>query len=311
MSVPAGWACGRKKGKHIMARTSRIKRTGIGGARYHLISRTNNRAFLFGDAKVKDMLIDSLRRAAVFSGIHLHAYTGMDNHFHIVCKVTRSGEKVSEAEILRRVEVLKGPEAAQDLADQLASARALAASSASPVGDPAESILDRYRARMNDISQFVKTFKEHFDIRFKREHPYYGSIWAGRFTSTIIDSDRYLANVIRYVFFNPVRAGIVTRVRDYRWSFVESSCFLQHSEGSVPPGTGTGPNGEGADPVEAVRRPQLSDGKVYGSIEFVVEVIRACRSGFHAKQVGAHAVRGVGGYATHGYRIGDSGNGAY
>ena len=286
-----------------MARTSRIKRTGIGSARYHLISRTNNRAFLFGDAKVKDMLIDSLRRAAVFCGVHLHAYTGMDNHFHIVCTVTRTGEKVSEAEILRRVEVLKGPQAVEDLADQLASARALAASSDSLAADPAEAILDRYRARMNDVSQFIKTFKEHFDIRFKKEHPYYGSIWAGRFTSTLVESDRYLANVIRYVLFNPVRAGIVTRASDYRWSFAESTCFSQHSEGSVPPGAGSVPGGEGADPVEAKRRTQLSNGKVYGSIEFVVEVIRECRSGFHAKRVGAHAVRGVGGYATHGYRL--------
>ena len=52
-----------------MARTARVKRRGNGITDYHLMSRTNNRQFLFDAPVIKDKIIDSLRRAAEFSGV--------------------------------------------------------------------------------------------------------------------------------------------------------------------------------------------------------------------------------------------------
>jgi putative transposase len=45
-----------------------------------------------------------------------------------------------------------------------------------------------------------------------------GTLWEGRFKSTIIDSDRYLMACHRYIEANPVRAGMVLHPRDHRWS---------------------------------------------------------------------------------------------
>ena len=45
-----------------------------------------------------------------------------------------------------------------------------------------------------------------------------GTLWEGRHKSCLIDSDRYLLTCYRYVELNPVRARIVTRPGDYRWS---------------------------------------------------------------------------------------------
>ena len=45
-----------------------------------------------------------------------------------------------------------------------------------------------------------------------------GSIWQGRFRSSIIMSERYLYAAIRYVERNPVRAGIVKRAEDFKFS---------------------------------------------------------------------------------------------
>ena len=70
-----------------MARTTRLKRTGAGVAYYHLMSQTNDKKFLFEKGKMKTALVDALKRAAAFSGIILEAYVGMNNHFHVVCKV--------------------------------------------------------------------------------------------------------------------------------------------------------------------------------------------------------------------------------
>ena len=72
-----------------MARSKRIKETAAGVAFYHVTSRANNRQFLFSSPKTKDALVDALKRAAAFSGVGLEAYAIMDNHVHVVARVTR------------------------------------------------------------------------------------------------------------------------------------------------------------------------------------------------------------------------------
>jgi len=44
-----------------------------------------------------------------------------------------------------------------------------------------------------------------------------GHLWQGRFASYVLD-DHYLMAAARYVEMNPVRAHLVRRARDYRWS---------------------------------------------------------------------------------------------
>jgi putative transposase len=45
-----------------------------------------------------------------------------------------------------------------------------------------------------------------------------GSLWEGRFKSSLVDSQRYVLACYRYIELNPVRAGIVRQPSDYRWS---------------------------------------------------------------------------------------------
>ena len=44
-----------------------------------------------------------------------------------------------------------------------------------------------------------------------------GSLWEGRFKSMVMD-EPYVHMAVRYVERNPVRAGMVKRAQDYRWS---------------------------------------------------------------------------------------------
>jgi hypothetical protein len=48
-----------------------------------------------------------------------------------------------------------------------------------------------------------------------------GHLWQGRFFSCIVD-ERHLYACIRYVENNPVRAGLVRRAEEYRWSSAAS-----------------------------------------------------------------------------------------
>ena len=265
-----------------MARTSRVKKTENGTAHYHLMSRANDRRFLFDKGCVKDSLIDALKRAAEFSGIGLEAYAGMGNHFHVVCTVVRTDEKVPEKELLRRVRVLKGVKAAERLSDRWRSFRESGGEAL------AEAEQDRLRLRMNDISEFMKTFKEVFNIRFKRERDYDGSIWSGRFKSTLIEDGKYLETCRRYVYLNPVRAGIVSRALDYAWCWIAPSDLM--FAGSVP------------DKWLMRRVAQIEAGKIFGSVRFVMEAVSMLLGRFRSRRVVARAVGDLG-YATHGWRL--------
>ena len=278
-SVDAG-SVGRKDYK--MARPARIKKSNNGTARYHLMSRTNDRRFLFEKGRIKTQLVDALKRAAAFSGVELEAYVAMDNHFHIVCKVVRGGEELTECELLRRVAALKGEQAAAELAEHWKELRDIGMDSA--VAEAQE----RLRARMNDVSEFIKTFKELFNVWFKREHGYSGSIWDGRFKSTLVEDGRYRALCMRYVYLNPVRAGMVKHAADYAWSWIATS----------------GATFAGSVPEERLMRrvAQIGAGKIFGSLAFVTATAFALGDRFRSRSVAAREV-GELGYATHGWRL--------
>ncbi len=45
-----------------------------------------------------------------------------------------------------------------------------------------------------------------------------GTLWEGRYRSTLIETDRYLLACMVYIDLNPVRAGMVREAKDYPWS---------------------------------------------------------------------------------------------
>ena len=286
-----------------MARSNRIKADG--DAHYHVMSRTNGKRMLFEHGKVKTELVDALRRAAAFSGVELKAYVAMGNHFHAVVKVVKPDVPVDAEVLLQRVGALKGEKVRLALAEYW---KRLALS-----GDTAAlmSEQERLRVRMHDVSEFVKTFKEEFDRVYKREHPHCGSIWSGRFTSTLVEDGVYLARCRRYVVYNPVRAGLVTQTKDYPWSWCEGDKPFFFA-GTVPdesdPGglrvhfgidgsVGTVPAGWWLRRVV-----QIGAGKVFGSAGFVLRTAAALGGRFRSCGVGAHPVGGIG-YSTHGWRL--------
>ena len=284
-----------------MARTRRVKSMAEGKAHYHLISRACNRQFLFRKARTKDKLVELVRKAAEFSGIDLEAAAMMDNHIHILCTVVRTGEKVPMDEVIHRIRVLKGDKAADQFAERYGEL------AAAGFDATLEAELDRYRARMNDISEFMKTVKELFAIWFNREFDYCGSVWSGVFKSTMVEGGIYLARCRRYIILNPVRAGIVSQIKDYRWVFARITTENEVFSGCLPGGAdgGRGRENWGADVIGRAlmrRVPQLGEGKIYGSAEFVGRWIAGLGDKFSAAHVCARAVGEIG-FASHGWRI--------
>ena len=50
-----------------------------------------------------------------------------------------------------------------------------------------------------------------------------GTLWEGRFHSSLVASGNYALACYRYIELNPVRAGMVARPGDYRWSSYRSN----------------------------------------------------------------------------------------
>lgn len=53
---------------------------------------------------------------------------------------------------------------------------------------------------------------------FNERHGRTGTLWEGRYRSSLIDSERYFLACSRYIELNPVRAGIVAIPSDFEWS---------------------------------------------------------------------------------------------
>lgn len=96
---------------------------------------------------------------------------------------------------------------------------------------------------------FPKTFQSvgrRFVAYFNARHHRTGTLWEGRYRSTVVQADAYLLTCHRYIDMNPVRAGLVSLPVDYPWSshrhyslgqrddLVTPHCLTQGMSGSGP-----------------------------------------------------------------------------
>ena len=242
-----------------MARMNRIKADGE--AYYHVVTRVANRAFLLGDAARKRRMLDMLRRSAEFSGVDIVTYAIMDNHIH-VCVHVPERRDVGDGEVLRRVGVLYGEQRLEALERRISALRL------DGRHDEAAATLERLRARMGDLSEFMKTFKQRVSQWFNGEFGHEGTLWAGRFKSVLVEDGEYLRTLVRYIHLNPVRAGIVRRAADYAWSALGAAAlggaFAKKGLSLI----GIGAEGLSPD-AGGVRDRRLSNGVIIGGRRFV------------------------------------------
>jgi REP element-mobilizing transposase RayT len=224
---------------------------------YHCISRTINGEKLFDD-NAKEILRKQLHQAAEFSGVEVITYALMSNHFHVLVHIPEQGT-VSDEELLRRYKVL------YPQPNEWATARIeILEATLKAGGKDAQELRDRLLRRMNDVSEFMATFKHRAAVWYNKSHKRFGHLWSERFTSTIVEGGRHfgLQMMTAYIDLNPVRAGMVRDPKDYRWS-----------------GYGEAANGN-AKMVEGLRQTMDAEGQVLHTAE---EVLAAYRMGLFAK----------------------------
>ena len=67
-------------------------------------------------------------------------------------------------------------------------------------------------------SNLMKHLGQRYVQYVNRSYKRSGTLWEGRFRSSIVQVENYLLRCHRYIELNPVRAGMVEHPADYRWS---------------------------------------------------------------------------------------------
>jgi len=191
-------------------RTARLKVSGV-DATYHCMTRTVNGERLFGDRE-NEVLRKMIRQVSDFCGVEVLTYALMSNHFHVLVRVPEAS-RVSDKELMRRWRVLYPKPTKYESATATTMERTLAEG-----GEEAAAIRKRLKARMHDLSEFMKTLKQRFTTWFNKSHDRYGTLWADRFKSVLVEGQgNPLQTIAAYIDLNPVRAGLVDDPKDYRF----------------------------------------------------------------------------------------------
>lgn len=68
------------------------------------------------------------------------------------------------------------------------------------------------------LPQWMQAVGRRYVRYFNDRHGRSGTLWEGRYRSTLIQTDRYFLACMAYIDLNPVRAGMVADARDFPWS---------------------------------------------------------------------------------------------
>ena len=79
--------------------------------------------------------------------------------------------------------------------------------------------------RDDSVSRLMQSLGRNYVGYFNYANARTGTLFEGRFRSSLVQTDEYFLSCLRYIELNPVRAGIVTDPGDYRWSSYRTHGF--------------------------------------------------------------------------------------
>jgi REP element-mobilizing transposase RayT len=176
---------------------------------YHVVARCVRRAWLWGVDEYagrdyshrKAWVLERLAQLTRLFAIDVCAYAVMSNHYHLVVHVDQErAERLALEDVAQRwLQLFSAPPLV---------ARYLAGQASTEEQQAAEVILTRWRARLCDLSWFMKCLNEHLARCANAEDQCTGRFWEGRFRSQALLDEAGLLTAMAYVDLNPIRAGI-------------------------------------------------------------------------------------------------------
>ncbi len=76
-------------------------------------------------------------------------------------------------------------------------------------------VIQTFDKKLQEIMhQINNKYSKYFNNKYKRV----GHVFQGRYKAILVQDERYILKLIRYIHKNPVRAGICRSMEDYKWS---------------------------------------------------------------------------------------------
>ncbi len=69
-----------------------------------------------------------------------------------------------------------------------------------------------------NLSALMQKVNSRYSIYFNKKYNRVGPLWQGRFKSWYVYDEHYLQTLVRYIEYNPIKAGISTKIGEYKWS---------------------------------------------------------------------------------------------
>ena len=86
----------------------------------------------------------------------------------------------------------------------------------------------------NAISKTMQDVGRLYVVYFNKTYGRSGTLWEGRYKSSLVQSEAYLLSVYRYIELNPVRAGMVEDPADYSFSSYQINALGRQSDLCTP-----------------------------------------------------------------------------
>jgi REP element-mobilizing transposase RayT len=80
-----------------------------------------------------------------------------------------------------------------------------------------------------NLSLMMRSLNGRYTQYFNRQYFQSGALFAGRFKSVVIQKERYLQELARYLVLNPLRKSYVNHPEDYQWSSYRSMIGLEQA----------------------------------------------------------------------------------
>jgi REP element-mobilizing transposase RayT len=81
-----------------------------------------------------------------------------------------------------------------------------------------------------NLSLAMKHLNAIYTQRFNKKHHRSGHLFQGRFKAIVVEKESYLKELCRYVVLNPVRARMVKKPGDWKWSSYRATAGLDKAE---------------------------------------------------------------------------------
>lgn len=214
---------------------------------YHCISRCVRRAFLCGQDTSsgrgfehrRAWVLERLRELQGLFAVEICAYAVMSNHYHLVLRLdaARASNWTDEEVAARWARLYSMPVLVSRFlcGDVVSQAEA----------DEAMRMIALWRARLVDLSWFMRSLNEHLARRANTEDGCKGRFWEGRFKCQVLLDEAAVLTCMIYVDLNPVRAGLAKTPEESDFTSVRQRILEM-----------AGRNGGGAD-VPAEHCPEL------------------------------------------------------